>query len=179
MHSKRRGLDKAIHQLEQALNDAKTSSDSPDNESSAAQRLQQLLGEAGAVLNREQSRRSTATQSPSSSRLDNPITAPQLAPSRSVVLQQGGSRQVVEDTENPLQLLAHATEQCLPLPQLSHGQNWPTAAITGQAHSRGDKSHESLRNFFGPPRVNLDVGPSLDPISLGFVTSIEAEDLVN
>lgn len=175
--SKRRGLDKALHQLEQALHDVKTSGDRPDNEDTAL-RLQQLLGEAGAVLNRANSR-SNSIPSPSVTLVAPPVGA---FTSQSTHVQHQDSpadRVIVEDTENPLQLLAHATEQCLPLPQLSSGRPSSTLTSSTEAQRQGGRADDLLGRFFGPPRVNLDIGPSLDPISLGFVTAIEAEDLVN
>lgn len=88
---------------------------------------------------------------------------------------------VVEHTENPLQLLAHATEHCLPLPSLglppTHTSREVQASSATQC--RDGRHDEALRTFFGPRRIDLDVGPHLDPINLGLVTMPEAEELFN
>lgn len=127
--------------------------------------------------------RQQSTQSPSFTSAPTPLPAAGFRAGATHIQHQGSSinRDVVEDTENPLQLLAHATEHCLPLPQVSlqHEQPRNTLFFQRGTRSQGEKGNEMLRTFFGPPTVNLDIGPSLDPISLGLVTITEAEDLID
>lgn len=87
----------------------------------------------------------------------------------------------LEDAENPLQLLARASD----LP--SSPRNMPVApdhlppiAASNQSRQIGEQSaNQDLRTFFGPSRPNLDTGEDIDPIDMGYVTPSETDVLFN
>ncbi|KAF4988049.1 hypothetical protein FGRMN_10005 [Fusarium graminum] len=80
----------------------------------------------------------------------------------------------IDDAENPLQLLARAS-YIQPSPESRHG-NSPlqahTASTTGQ-------TEDEIQAFFAPAQVHLDIGPNVDPVSLGLVSEDEADKLFN
>lgn len=83
---------------------------------------------------------------------------------------------MLDGAENPLQLLAHASD-------LSAAQNLQYA-LPGQSPlsiiSRADSRRETdLQAFFGPLVPKLDVGEDIDPISMGYVSHEEADLLFN
>ena len=71
----------------------------------------------------------------------------------------------VDDAENPLQLLARASD-------LS-ASNKPTSYLSPPRFP-GAVGDQQLRDFFGPFRPSLDIGEDIDPIELGLVTEEEA-----
>ncbi|KAJ5902223.1 hypothetical protein N7495_002751 [Penicillium taxi] len=154
--NKRRGLGKAIHQLQQALNDPKTLCDGPDNKS--VLRLQRLLGEAGAVINHHhhnnEPSHSTRSTTASASNVPSPSSNVHATFTASSLVHEEGSSLLcqedtllepllVEDTENPLQLLAHATEQCLQLPISSDHPYGPLASHQSKIHGRDDGADDN------------------------------------
>jgi hypothetical protein len=86
----------------------------------------------------------------------------------------------LEDAENPLQLLARASDlpispRNMPPPP---GPMTPAIASTQAQRSRGETDkNQDLRNFFGPLSPNLDVGEDIDPIDMGFITQSETDVL--
>lgn len=70
----------------------------------------------------------------------------------------------LNDAENPLQLLAHASD----LSRLR---------LNAGPYQEADQSVESVQAFFSPQRPKLDVSSDMDPIELGLVTQSEADDL--
>ena len=79
----------------------------------------------------------------------------------------------VDDAENPLQLLARASDLSVPPSQPSSGPR-----SFGSLHSRMDSTQDyDLKLFFGPFRPSLDVGEDIDPVDMGFVTPEEADVL--
>lgn len=88
-------------------------------------------------------------------------------------------RLAVEDAENPLQLLARASNLHLS-PASSHGQSPGTATSHQAASTIVEELDPELRyveNFFGTTAFNLDRAEGYDPIELGLVTEDEAETL--
>lgn len=108
----------------------------------------------------------------------------------------------LDDAENPLQLLARASDlQLSPLgvrhlpksspmplisapPSSSLPQEGLVADPGDRGHDRGrdfdaelDRREQSAKSFFIPARANLDVGADLDPVELGLVTFDESESL--
>lgn len=82
----------------------------------------------------------------------------------------------LDDAENPLQLLARASDLRLTSPHSGDiGASTPSSRTF--ASDRGDKS--DVHRFFLPVKANLDQGPDLDPIDLGLVTMEEAEMLIS
>ncbi|KAH7363769.1 hypothetical protein BKA65DRAFT_121581 [Rhexocercosporidium sp. MPI-PUGE-AT-0058] len=71
----------------------------------------------------------------------------------------------VDDAENPLQLLARASDLSAPTNQASY---------LSPPRFPGAVGDQQLRDFFGPFRPSLDVGTDIDPIELGLVTEEEA-----
>ena len=82
----------------------------------------------------------------------------------------------LDDAENPLQLLARASDLQL---RSFHGRRTlepsQPAAIPQNNNAEDDSSTAKL--FFVPVKANLDLGSDMDPIELGLVTPDEAESL--
>lgn len=93
----------------------------------------------------------------------------------------GDDGYALEDAENPLQLLARASD--LPISP----RNMPTVsnhispvAVPSMEVQRADLSeNHDLRMFFGPLSPNLDTGEDIDPIDMGYVTPSETDVLFN
>ncbi|KAI8267089.1 Satratoxin biosynthesis SC1 cluster transcription factor SAT9 [Colletotrichum sp. SAR11_239] len=89
----------------------------------------------------------------------------------------------IDDAENPLQLLARASNLQLspkPITGLSPKQPGPRVSRKKQQQQQQvDQPEEDLemQSFFTSVRVNLDVGDDIDPITMGLVTEEEAESL--
>lgn len=106
----------------------------------------------------------------------------------------------VDDAENPLQLLARASNlQLSPTPGASghspgqllrpgRRQNSDHRPNIDKHHnddydddddddSNNNSSNSEIQSFFTGVRVNLDVGNDIDPIEMGLVTEAEAEEL--
>ena len=85
----------------------------------------------------------------------------------------------LEDAENPLQLLARASDlpispdHLLPAPDHST----PAAVTSHPEQTRALNENQDLKIFFGPLTPHLDVGEDIDPIDMGFVTSSETDVL--
>ena len=77
----------------------------------------------------------------------------------------------MDDAENPLQLLARASDLSAPPNQASYTINRSSFSNTRNSNVGPDLE---LRAFFGPFRPSLDVGPDIDPIEMGLVTEDEA-----
>lgn len=88
-------------------------------------------------------------------------------------------RLAVDDAENPLQLLARASNLHLS-PESSHGQSPITAVPHPPASTAADELDPEMRQvefFFGTTHFNVDRGEDYDPVELGLVTEEEAEML--
>lgn len=88
-------------------------------------------------------------------------------------------RLAVDDAENPLQLLARASNLHLS-PESSHGQSPGTAVSHPAASIVADENDPEMRQvevFFGTTHFNVDRGEDYDPIEIGLVTEEEAEML--
>ena len=85
----------------------------------------------------------------------------------------------LEDAENPLQLLARASDLPISPHHLPPAPDHPTpAAVASHSEqSRFSNENQDLRTFFGPLAPHLDVGEDIDPIDMGFVTSSETDVL--
>ncbi len=84
----------------------------------------------------------------------------------------------VDDAENPLQLLARASDLHVS-PQSGNGPApSPDSVIRPSSNIHElDNSLIEVEKFFRSGQFNLDAGPELDPIDLGLVTEDEAESL--
>lgn len=86
----------------------------------------------------------------------------------------------LDDAENPLQLLARASDLQYSPTMTRHvvKQAVPAAHQSLSAPHESDSAGEtSAKSFFVPVQANLDVGSNLDPIDLGLVTFDEANSL--
>ncbi|KAI9746353.1 MAG: hypothetical protein M1818_000065 [Claussenomyces sp. TS43310] len=182
--NKRSGLDKAVYRIEQALKKSK-GKDGQAQEKQTAHRLQDLLSEAQALLpdNISPSDHGSSLQpldaspqsqfSPSGQSHD---ALQQSASSTNTATSGPEDILALEDAHNPLQLLAHATSSL-------HQRQLPSTSVHVQSGNRRSHSDlgpsEDLQTFFGPLNSNLDVGPDIDPIDMGFVTFEETDILFN
>ena len=156
--SKRTGLEKAIHQIEEAIK--KSKSDTLSSEGTLEQ-LQHLLDDARNGL-------------PVSSEAT-PSTSATFAAEKDGVGQSSDDQLALDDAENPLQLLARASDLRLTSPQ-TIDMSASTPSSRNHASEREDRS--DIHRFFLPMRASLDQGLDLDPIDIGLVTMEEAEMLL-
>ncbi|KAH6615734.1 hypothetical protein B0J18DRAFT_446597 [Chaetomium sp. MPI-SDFR-AT-0129] len=205
--NKRTGLEKALHQVEQALRRTGTGIEAAQVVSD----LKLLLGPGPhgpvSLLNHDQSRARGAEPRPES-RQGNDILLPDASSDAGdssisdqdqdqdpdqqqdgISLKQestpsqghvGEESLAVDDAENPLQLLARASDLHVS-PKSGVDRHAASEAMSQQrAHQnkQSDKISE-VEKFFKLSQFSLDTGPDLDPISLGLITVEEAEMLFN
>ena len=180
--SKRKGFDKALFQIEQALKRVKSGKQTPED-SKVVLDLKHLLGEAadtqitGPASVPGQTSSAGDTHEPIFS--DDDQETEDSPDSRAFLSRHCDGSLTVDDAENPLQLLARASNL-----QLSPT---PSGAGTSPAHSTrrkdrkqkhgNDGGKSDIESFFTGVRVNLDVGEDIDPIEMGLVTEAEADEL--
>lgn len=194
--SKRKGLEKALFQVEEALKRAGPGVQGTDANKAitelksmlAAGQEGQLNGgsEGGNKRPRLATNGSSEMQDSSSDEDDSPRSQKDSLASvgrrESMVSQRPvkpEERLAVDDVENPLQLLARASNLHLS-PESSHGQSPGTAVSHQAASSVADDLDPEMRQveiFFGTTNFNVDRGDDYDPIELGLVTEDEAEML--
>jgi hypothetical protein len=158
--SKRTGLDKAIYQIEEAIKRSK--SDALASEGTLEQ-LQHLLDEARGAVPESIDTVSSSTSLP-------------FPPERDGAGQSSDDQLALDDAENPLQLLARASDLRILSPSIIDPRITTPAAGT-VASDREDTS--DILRFFQPLRAKLDVGPDLDPIDIGLLSLDEAEMLLS
>jgi hypothetical protein len=84
----------------------------------------------------------------------------------------------LDDAENPLQLLARASDLQLSPTDMRRAPKSPLPLSEGPSFLQSTPIGEpSAKSFFVPAKANLDVGPEVDPIELGLVTFDESESL--
>lgn len=181
MLSKRDGLEKAVFRIEQALKKSKAL-DSQSGDDQAASHLQNLLTEAQGLLPRKQSDviDPALRNSDYAFHMGNlpPIRSPNGYPPSGVPSASAPDNDhfAVDDAENPLQLLARASDLSAPKNQASHSRHYSnTSSVQRLLNPSRD---QALSAFFGPFRPSFDVGPETDPIEMGLVTEEEASSLV-
>lgn len=167
MRSKRKGLEKAIHQIEQAIKRPKLDQPGPDDAQRAISGLQELLTRFQGQLQNgpdgfpEASDRARNLPSPRNTSAEESLA--------------------LDDAENPLQLLARASDLQLSPSGVRHAPPKspfpPALAPATLPQERSDLEQLSAKSFFVPAKANLDIGPELDPVNLGLVTSGESESL--
>lgn len=158
--NKRSGLEKAIYQVEEAIK--KRKSDVTTSQSTL-QHLQKLLSEAQGD---EARIKANGTVSSSGEPSPTPASAKDSVP------QSGDDHLALEDVENPLQLLARASDLRIASPTYTH-------ASPEDLHNGSEKSAcLDVHHFFLPMKASLDQGPGLDPIDVGLVNVNEAEMLL-
>jgi hypothetical protein len=193
--NKRTGLEKALHQVEQALRRTGTGIEA----AKVVSDLKSLLGPGPhgplSLINHDQSGvrgaelRRASKQSDillpdassdagdSSASDQDGMSAPQEStPSQG---HAGEESLAVDDAENPLQLLARASDlHVSPKSGVDH------VAAENMSHQRSRQNKQSekiseVERFFKLSQFSLDTGPDLDPINLGLITADEADTLFN
>lgn len=154
MDSKRVGLDKALFQIEQAVERAKTGENGSVEDERVVRRLRALLAGGESI---EDSLSEGYQNGNDGSRDDTDVG--ELGGNFTDHTPLSGDGQAIESAESPLQLLAASHRTC-----------------GGRIATPKDSS--KLGAFFAPAQASLDVGDEVDPISLGLVSEEEAESLV-
>ncbi|KAK0713160.1 hypothetical protein B0T26DRAFT_358356 [Lasiosphaeria miniovina] len=197
--NKRTGLEKALHQVEQAVRRSASAAQGIEPAKIVSE-LKALLGppshgsapEPGASQSaragppRQSSRRhssdillpdASSDAGDSSGSEQDGMSIPQdSTPSQSHVAEESLA---VDDAENPLQLLARASDL-----HVSPKSGTDHVAADAAAHHRLRQSKQSekiseVEKFFKLSQFTLDAGPDMDPVNLGLITAEEAETLFN
>jgi len=191
--SKRTGLEKALHQVEQAVRRSGPGSQGIEA-AKVVSELKALLG-SGSNGSLPEPRRSSAASNhhrPSSrndillpdassdagdssgSEMDTMSAPQESTPSQSHVAEESLA---IDDAENPLQLLARASDLHV---SPKGGNDHPSAESMAHQRARHTKQSDKIsevEKFFQLTQFSLDVGPDLDPIDLGLITAEEADSL--
>ncbi|KAF2093556.1 Zn(II)2Cys6 transcription factor [Rhizodiscina lignyota] len=161
--NKRTGLDKAIFQIEQAIKKSKT--ESPANERAVSE-LQNLVNEARHTFPR--------------SEFTSPSTPVNRTSDHEAQQSSGEDQLALDDAENPLQLLARASDLRVASPETTDNRspfiNASTPSTRHHHSEHGDRSE--VNRFFLPMRATTENGDDTDPIDLGLVTIEEADMLL-
>ncbi|KAE8387360.1 hypothetical protein BDV23DRAFT_128609 [Aspergillus alliaceus] len=164
--NKRKGLEKALHQIEQAIKRP-----NPDAlESNAAQKIISSLQD---LLNKTQGHQ-LQSETDDLSDTDQPHNSPSP---RGI---DTGDNLTLDDAENPLQLLARASDLQLSPTEECDAHKWRPLTSSQPAEVSQNSSQDNAsaaKSFFAPVKANLDLGPDMDPVDLGLVTLNEAESL--
>ncbi|KAF4275677.1 hypothetical protein CNMCM8057_005115 [Aspergillus fumigatus] len=162
--SKRKGLDKALHQIEEAIKRPKTDAAGSDAARKLISDLQDLLRRTQGHSARSEVEETS--DDPDQSRTKSPQGA------------AAGDNLALDDAENPLQLLARASDlqfssaECRDAPILSTSSGSQSSL---RPNSSPNEDLPIARSFFVPVKAKLDLGPDMDPIELGLTTLHEAE----
>ncbi|KAF2168718.1 hypothetical protein M409DRAFT_36298 [Zasmidium cellare ATCC 36951] len=153
--NKRVGLDKALFQIEQAVERASSADKRSIEDEKIVKRLRALLGGVESIESSldEEYHNGDDTDDRVETGETNGIIADHTPLS--------GDSQAIESAESPLQLLA-----------ASHRASRRPTTTTQP------KDASKLGAFFAPAHVSLDVGEDIDPISLGLVSEEEAESMI-
>ncbi|KAK9601418.1 hypothetical protein V6Z92_001458 [Aspergillus fumigatus] len=162
--NKRKGLDKALHQIEEAIKRPKTDAAGSDAARKLISDLQDLLRRTQGHSARSEVEETS--DDPDQSRTKSPQGA------------AAGDNLALDDAENPLQLLARASDlqfssaECRDAPILSTSSGSQSSL---RPNSSPNEDLPIARSFFVPVKAKLDLGPDMDPIELGLTTLHEAE----
>ncbi|KAK1996664.1 hypothetical protein LX36DRAFT_637661 [Colletotrichum falcatum] len=184
--NKRKGLDKALYQIEQAIKRARTGEQNSEDDK-AIGNLQALLEgsrasrttSASSHLRRGSSHFNSPDQPDLSSDDDDELNNTPDSNTYVSLNHHNEENLAIDDAENPLQLLARASNLQLspkPVSGLSPKLPAPGAGRKKQHVEPADEDPE-MQSFFTAVRLNLDVGDDIDPITMGLVTEEEAESL--
>lgn len=186
--SKRKGFDKALFQIEQAVKRAKSGKQTSEDHK-AILNLRNLLGDTvDSQLAGPANAESSPGQPSSTGDTHGPVfsdddhEAEDSPNSRPCITHPyEDSRLTVHDAENPLQLLARASNLQLSPAASGSGNSPGQRARPGnkKRQSRNDEDDSEIQSYFTSIRVNLDVGEDIDPIDVGLVTEAEADELFN
>ncbi|PNH71686.1 hypothetical protein VD0001_g5854 [Verticillium dahliae] len=178
--NKRKGLEKALFQVEQALKRVK-SGEQNDEDSRALFDLQNLLVETkdhpSVSFSTTRLQRRETVDGGDDLSTDEDDETEDTPDSNAYVAQHREGSLTIDDAENPLQLLARASN--LQLSPTPGGPSPGQVTKSGRKKLQPEQPDEDteIQSFFTSVRVNLDVGDEIDPISMGLVTEAEAEDL--
>lgn len=176
-------MDKAVHNIEQAIKKSRTKGRQSSEDDQTAIHLRRLLSEAQDLL--PEFANSTSPRANVQIQDTSPLThgsvaslhqeyVPQGPPSTGHSAQSSTEDNfALDDAENPLQLLARASD----LPTASGSSNKDHISPVAVPSRIEISRDEDLRTFFGPVTQHLDVSPDIDPIEMGFVTLEEADGL--
>ncbi|OQD80536.1 hypothetical protein PENANT_c035G06478 [Penicillium antarcticum] len=169
--NKRKGLEKAIHQIEQAIKRPRIDPAGDNDAQRAISGLQDLLIQVQGQL--MQGNQDVFSDGPGPGH-DPDSDPPSLRESKV------DESLTLDDAENPLQLLARASDlQLSPTGvRRAHRSSLPLPGAPLAVPQDNDIPGEpSAKSFFVPTRANLDVGSEVDPVDLGLVTFDESESL--
>jgi hypothetical protein len=169
--SKRDGLEKAVYRIEQELKRSKTQHNGAEDDRNPYH-LQSLLSEAQGLLPRDPSSGSEIPFMNGPDANNNYQHHPVRIEANGD--QSSDDQMPFDDAENPLQLLARASDLSQPT-LISPEQNQPSPVFS--TPRPGTAKDHDLQTFFGPFCPSLDVEPESDPIEMGLVTDAEAHDL--
>ncbi|KAL4993709.1 hypothetical protein BDV10DRAFT_178433 [Aspergillus recurvatus] len=165
--NKRKGLEKALHQIEQAVKRPKTGRP-------AAEAAQKVISDLQDLLRQNQQ---LHTRNDSEDLSEDPDQPESLHFPRG---SNSGESLALDDAENPLQLLARASDLQLSPNDVRDTATWPSLATPQPATALSvavGSNVTAARSFFVPVKASLDIGPDMDPIGIGLVTLSEAESL--
>lgn len=168
--SKRTGLEKALHQIEQAIKRPRT------EDVAASDASQKVISNLQDLLKKAQGPGQQVSHSETDNLSEN-LDQAQSLPSPHVENQEDNL--ALDDAENPLQLLARASDLQFSPTGARGAQNSPlTLALqTAIPQSSHEGQDPGAKSFFAPVRASRDVGSDIDPIDLGLVTVEETESL--
>ncbi|RFU26097.1 hypothetical protein B7463_g10243, partial [Scytalidium lignicola] len=182
--NKRTGLDKAVHRIEQELRRTKRNAAHLEDERTGSH-LEHLLQEVDNFRAQNSGSDNPESKShvpqPQPENLDpnyhqNHPHVPNSIINRDLIQPEHAGSFAFDDAENPLQLLARASDLSLPRNPLSSTSNSILTAIPPTSATYTAKD-ETLRTFFGPFRPRLDIGEDIDPVEMGYITLEEADVL--
>ncbi|KAH8694273.1 hypothetical protein BGW36DRAFT_463828 [Talaromyces proteolyticus] len=180
--NKRKGVDKALHQIEQAIKKSKIhrSEEAGNEVSKVIVNLQHLLDKA----QQQALGRMSSHESASNSRLDDETRSESTDSSEvqtnanNTLTTSTEDSLALDDAENPLQLLARASDLQL-LPSSTQNASSLPLQLAGGVAANINLSSRVSDSFFVPVKASPDVSPDLDPVNLGLVTFDEASMLFN
>ncbi|PWY96782.1 Zn(II)2Cys6 transcription factor [Aspergillus sclerotioniger CBS 115572] len=165
--NKRKGLEKAIHQIEQAIK-------RPRNDTSGAETAHKLISDLQDLLSNTREKQLDSEVDDRSEDLNRPYTYPSPQDNNA------GENLSLDDAENPLQLLARASDLQLSPTEVRDAYRWPPSTYpqhTEVPQSNINGSVPAAQAYFVPIRASLDIGLDIDPIDIGLITLNEAESL--
>jgi hypothetical protein len=181
--SKRRGLDKALFQIDQVVRRVQSGSGAQQGDDQFLAQLRELLQKNrdlslgsdlqsptyadGTIVDHDDSEDQTGDEEEG--------IEPQQLTTAWHTNQSPTDSLAVDDAENPLQLLARAS-YLQPSPE-SRQVRSPRLSRSEPRASKTQETQDVLYHFFAPPRAKLDVGDDVDPITLGLVSDDEATSL--
>jgi hypothetical protein len=164
--SKRRGLEKALHQIEQAVEKVGAGEIVSKNARGIVSDLQELLRKSGP--------QQAAQVDPLSDDIHSTLDLINSQPINA------DKNLGLNDAENPLQLLARVSDLQRSVQGMEHESTpsiFARSLPTTSMESSATPSRTGTESFFVTVKANLDIGPDVDPIELGLVTLEESIEL--